>query len=174
MFKKLLFLTLIIGLAAACNKSSQTAQKEKSEEEAYQEYQSKKSDGKHFGEKVDAKGALTYDELVKKMAGSEKMEAKVTGTVQEVCQAKGCWMNIVSTSNKTPMFVHFKDYAFFMPKNLAGKKVVMQGTAYKDVTSVDELRHFAQDAGKSKAEIEAINKPKEELKFMASGVLVLD
>ena len=61
-----------------------------------------------------------------------------------------------------------------MPKDISGRKVVMQGIAYREVTSVDELRHYAEDAGKSAAEIALITKPKEELKFMASGVVLLD
>jgi hypothetical protein len=39
---------------------------------------------------------------------------------------------------------------------------------------VEELKHLAEDAGKSKEEIEAITEPKEELKFLATGVLLLD
>ena len=72
------------------------------------------------------------------------------------------------------MFVKFKDYAFFMPKDIAGKKVVMIGNAFKETTSIEDLRHFAQDEGKSKEEIAKINKPKEEMKFMANGVLILE
>ena len=50
----------------------------------------------------------------------------------------------------------------------------MQGYAYRSVTPVDELKHLAQDAGKTQEEIEAITEPKEELKFLASGVLLLE
>jgi len=90
-------------------------------------------------------------------------------------QAKGCWINIVSEDAAKPsMFVKFKDYGFFMPKDIAGKEVIMEGYAFKEVTSVDELRHYAEDEGKSKEEIAAITEPVEELKFMASGVLLLN
>ena len=82
-------------------------------------------------------------------------------------------MNIVSaTAGKDTMFVQFKDYGFFMPKDLAGAQVTMQGYAYREATSVEELRHYAEDEHQSKAEIEAITQPKVELKFMASGVLL--
>jgi hypothetical protein len=57
-----------------------------------------------------------------------------------------------------------------MPLDLAGKEVVMNGYAFKDVTSVDELKHYAEDEGLSQAEIDGITEPKKELKFMASGV----
>ena len=133
------------------------------------------NDGKHFGTMVTAKNAMTYDELVPKMAKTDSLAAKVTGKVGAVCQAKGCWMSLVSEKPGMPeMRVTFKDYAFFMPKNLAGKRVVIDGYAYVDVTSVDELRHYAEDAGKTKDEIARITEPKREVAFEAAGVLILD
>ena len=90
-------------------------------------------------------------------------------------RVKCLWMMVIYAAAGThKMFVKFKYYAFFMPKDIAGRKVVIQGMAYREVTPADELRHYAEDAGKSAAEIALITKPKEELKFMASGVVLLD
>lgn len=133
------------------------------------------NDGKHFGTLVTAKKAITYDELMVKMTNVDSMPAKVTGTVSSVCQKKGCWMTLVSAQpGKPEMRVTFKNYAFFMPKDLSGKKVVVDGFAFVETTSVADLQHYAEDAGKSKAEIAAITKPKRELAFEAAGVLILD
>ena len=184
MFKRIFTpLSILALLAMSCNKSVKTTaatevKKEVSEEEAYKNFKSKSTDGKMFGEKIDAKGAVSYDAVLpklKQLSGADKLEnVKVMGTVEAVCKAKGCWMNIASEKGETPMFVKFKDYAFFMPKDLAGKKVVMQGYAFKEITDVAALRHFAEDEGKSKEEIAKITKPKEEYKFMANGVLILE
>lgn len=147
-------------LLAACNSNKNTAAP---------------NDGKHFGTLVTAKKAITYDELMVKMAAIDSMPAKVTGTVSSVCQKKGCWMTLVSSDPTKPeMRVTFKNYAFFMPKDLSGKKVVVDGFAFVETTSVADLQHYAEDAGKSKAEIAAITKPKRELAFEAAGVLILD
>ena len=133
------------------------------------------ADGKHFGVRINADKAITYDQLIPKMAKTDSMAVKVTGKVSSVCQKKGCWMTLVSDQPGQPeMRVTFKDYAFFMPKDLAGKRVVIDGFAFVDVTPVADLRHYAEDAGKSKAEIEAIKEPKRELAFEAAGVLILD
>jgi hypothetical protein len=127
-----------------------------------------------MGEKFNAKKeVLEYDEFLTAFEGKDSMDAVVRGKVESVCQVKGCWMNIVSEKEgKEEMFVKFKDYAFFMPLDLSGKTVVMKGKAFREVTPVDELRHYAEDAGKSQDEIEAITEPKEELKFMAIGVII--
>lgn len=132
------------------------------------------ADGIHFGEVIDTTGMINYADLLAQMAVSDSVQAKVVGNVSGVCQTKGCWMNIVSDSDtsKTEMFVQFKDYGFFMPKDLAGKEVVMLGKAYREVTSVDDLKHFAEDEGLTAEEIAKITEPKTELKFMASGVMI--
>jgi hypothetical protein len=91
--------------------------------------------------------------------------------VESVCQVKGCWMKLKMENGQT-MRVTFKDYGFFVPKDIAGKTIVFEGNATTKTTSVDELRHYAADAGKSKDEIVKITEPKTELAFEANGVLV--
>jgi hypothetical protein len=130
---------------------------------------------KNFGAVIDAQNAIAYDALVPQMTKVDSLPAKVSGKVSEVCQKKGCWMTLVSDQPGQPeMRVTFKDYAFFMPKDLAGRHVVVDGYAYVETTPVDELRHYAEDAGKSKEEIAAITEPKREVSFEASGVLIVD
>lgn len=132
-------------------------------------------DGKHFGAPVTAKNAIPYERLIASMAKVDSMPAKVSGQVIAVCQKKGCWMTIQSAQpGKPEMRVTFKDYAFFMPKDLSGKKVVVDGFARVETTPIEVLRHFAEDAGKSPEEIARITEPKRELTFEAAGVLVVD
>lgn len=165
MYKLFLFLSFSIGLLA-CNTTP---------EGKAQLTPDGKVEALSFGQEINKNNAISYDEMVSKMAGADSLNTKVVGTVEGVCQAKGCWMNIVSDNPDQPsMFVKFKDYGFFMPKDIAGKQVIMEGYAFKEVTPVEELRHYAEDEGKSPAEIAAIVEPKEELKFLASGVLLLN
>ena len=124
-----------------------------------------------FGKKIDDKKAIEASVLPAKMGKEEAMNAKVTGTVESVCQVKGCWMKVKMDNGET-MRVMFKDYAFFVPKDIAGKTVVFEGEAQKKVVPVDHLQHYAKDAGKSNEEIAKITEPKEELTFIADGVLV--
>ena len=136
---------------------------------------SQSKDNKHFGAKINAKNAISYDEMLTQMQGKERLKTKVKAKVASVCQVKGCWMNVVSASpGKEMMFVKFKDYAFFMPKDLAGKEVVMEGEAFYETTPVDELKHYAEDEGQSQEKIDAIKDPKKELKFLATGVVLAD
>lgn len=125
----------------------------------------------HFGRTIDDQKAIEASTLPAKMGEKNEMQAKVTGTVESVCQAKGCWMK-VNLDNGETMRVMFKDYGFFVPKDIAGKTVVFEGEAQKKTVSVEHLKHYAQDAGKSQAEIAKITEPRDELTFIADGVIV--
>ena len=158
MLKHKLFLAFLAIAFLACNapvKTSETTGKQ------------------YFGDKINEEGVLSYAEMLNQLAGKDSLAVKVKGRVAEVCQVKGCWMNIVA-DGKEDMFVKFKDYGFFMPLDISGKEVIMKGYAFRETTSVEELQHYAEDEGKSAEEIAAITAPQEELKFLASGVILLN
>jgi hypothetical protein len=50
----------------------------------------------------------------------------------------------------------------------------MDGYAYYAVTSVEELRHYAEEAGKSKEDVLKITEPKKELRYTATGVMLVE
>ena len=126
-----------------------------------------------FGAAIDETGSITMDSLLASIeVGNGAVEnVKVEGLIEKACQAKGCWMTIDGGNGKT-MRVSFKDYAFFVPKNCGGKTAIMQGRAYLDTTSVEDLRHFAQDEGVSEDSLKKITQPEIELAFEAEGVII--
>ena len=132
--------------------------------------------GDTFGAGVsNPESSVAFAEVVKQLETNDSVSVVMKAKVGSVCQAKGCWMNLVdpAVASDEELFVKFKDYAFFVPKDIAGREVLVEGVAYKEETSVDELRHYAEDAGKSEEEIAKITEPVTEKKFMATGVLLL-
>ena len=127
--------------------------------------------GVTYGAGTTAAGSISVNELEPNLK-ENKYEGKVTGKVTEVCQEKGCWMKL-EKSNGEKVMVKFKDYGFFMPKDIVGKEVVLDGEAVVKEVSVKQQQHYAKDAGKSEEEIKKITQPKKELQFVAKGVLVL-
>lgn len=125
----------------------------------------------NFGESISKKGATSVKKLPAKMDDAESLDIKLKGTITEVCQAKGCWMTL-DMGNDELLRVKFKDYGFFVPKDAAGKTAVIQGVASKETVSVDELRHLAEDAGKSEEEVKKITEPEDAFVYVAEGVII--
>lgn len=128
-----------------------------------------------FGKEIvadDAIDASSMAEHYKTMNVGDSINSKMVGKVNEVCQAKGCWMK-VDLEDGNQVMVKFKDYGFFMPKNIAGEEVIINGKAFVSEVPVEELRHYAEDAGKSAEEIAAITESEKTYSFEADGVLLI-
>ena len=126
-----------------------------------------------FGMEITDQDAIDASSMAKHyntMQSQDTINSKFKGKIKEVCSKKGCWMTL-DIGNDKEVMVRFKDYGFFMPLNAEGE-VVVNGKAFVKETSVDELRHYAEDAGKSEDEIAAITEPKRTFAFEADGVLL--
>lgn len=134
------------------------------------------SNGAQYGAGVSED--LTYDVyspegVVKALDDKDSLKnIIIQANVTEVCTKKGCWMTLQNAENKT-IFVKMKDYAFFVPQSMVGKKVLIHGDVTKKVTPVAELRHYAEDAKKTKQEVEAITVPKTEYRVLAIGIKII-
>lgn len=166
--KKILGLMLLVSLVFACKnepkESTETTKTEETKKEVA--YAS-------FGDKIEADGAKSTKEAVeiyKNLKPGDTVVTKFTAKINSVCQTKGCWMRL-DLGDDSETMVRFKDYGFFMPLNAEGD-VIVNGKAYVSEISVDELRHYAKDAGKTKEEIEKITEPEMTLSFEADGVLL--
>ena len=127
--------------------------------------------GMVFGDKTTAKDAVAANDLAALLADKTETTVKVTGKVVEVCKMEGCWLRMETANG--PMLIKMKDHNFKVPLAMNGKTIVAEGTATFKETSVEMLRHYAEDAGKSKEEIAAIKEPKKEIIVQAKGILVL-
>jgi len=124
-----------------------------------------------YGTGFDLLNIVSMDYLIEKVENSpDSVQLKVKGKIIDVCSKKGCWMTI-ELPNKQELMVRFKDYGFFVPIDSSGE-VIINGLAYINNTSVDELRHYAKDAGASINDIESIVEPKITYNFEAEGVLL--
>lgn len=129
---------------------------------------------KSYGKKFDSKKAEAVSRLSEKMGDKTTLEPVVLkGEISQVCQAEGCWIKLKNEKG-ADVLVKFKDHAFLVPKDIAGRQAVVNGSAVKKVISVEERRHMAEDAGASEEEIAKITEPKEELRVEATGIVVKD
>lgn len=124
-----------------------------------------------YGEEISPDNAIAGTELLATLGNQDSMDVKVISGINSACQKKGCWMKM-DLGNDKELMVRFKDYGFFVPKDSDGKTAIIEGKVKKSVIPVDELKHYAEDAGKSQEEIDAITEPEEKLTFLAHGVLI--
>jgi len=162
--KKTIFLLSTIVVLISCKK----------EEKQKEEKAIVKENFAFFGDSITSEGAITKEELLKKYSSlkeGDTLDVKFRSTIKDVCKKKGCWMNL-EMPNEQNAFVKFKDYGFFMPLNSAGSEAIVSGKAFVSVVTVDELKHYAKDAGKSKTAIDSITTPKITYSFLSNGVLI--
>jgi hypothetical protein len=92
----------------------------------------------------------------------------VEGVIENVCEMKGCWMQLTPEAGKPGVRVTFKDYGFFVPTDSKGMKARAEGvTKVKTLTKAeaDHLEH--EDGAKLTPNADGTAR---EVSFVASGV----
>ena len=122
--------------------------------------------------------ALTPDLLVARADALDGEDVVVEGTPREVCQKAGCWLTLADADGRTVRVVVPKDeagaYAFTFPTDASGERYRIAGRFAVETASVDEQRHYAEDAGASAGEVAAITEPERSLVLTATGAERLD
>lgn len=129
--------------------------------------------GVKYGKAITNKNAISVQKLESTLKTKKQFSGKIEGEVVGVCKKKGCFLTLKREGETDPIMVRFTDYGYFVPADLVGKTVVVEGKAKIKELSVKQLQHNAEDAGESAAEIAKITKPKTDINIVADGVLVV-
>ena len=127
-----------------------------------------------FGEKITDENVISKElaaERFTSLKEGDTINLKFASNINEVCKSKGCWMKLDLGKEKESM-VRFKDYGFFVPLDADNKEVIVNGRAYVTKISVDQLKHYAKDGGKTETEITKIIEPEFTYAFEADGILM--
>lgn len=104
-----------------------------------------------FGAALEsADTAMSLTELVR---GSDRylgQEVTVSTRIAKVCRKKGCFF--IAREGDTYARVTFRDYAFFIPTDSAGRQVTLNGVFRRQEVSPEQARHYREDLGESSAE----------------------
>lgn len=124
--------------------------------------------GQYFGQSFDYSEAKSINEIAAEKVDSVGRFVVVSGTVESVCQSRGCWLTL-KTENGSIRST-FKDYGFFVPKDLSGKEVILSGIIREENVAASMEQHFLEDAGDTTKTVmpDFIKKQT----FVASGVFV--
>lgn len=130
--------------------------------------------GVTYGKTVNKENAISVKTLENSFKKDSTFSGKIEGEVVDVCKKKGCFITLKREGGQEPIMVRFTDYAYFVPADIIGKTVVVEGKAKVKETSVEWQKHYAEDKGKSAAEIAKITKPKKDISVVADGILVVN
>ncbi len=124
-----------------------------------------------YGQSFDIAGINNYKIEKESLLNNPQDDTKLEGQILSTCPMKGCWMKM--SVEQDTILVRFKDYGFFVPKSGAeGKTAIINGKLSVDTLSVAQLRHYAEDAGKSNEEVSKIINPEITISFLADGVVI--
>lgn len=151
--KKILIITLAMAVFTACGKKLP-------------------STGTFGDQKITADGATPIAEFMTGVdSTTTEKKGKVSGTIDKVCQSKGCWFNFDLGEGKYVRIIT-KDHSFSIPKDAKGKKAIAEGVLKVKTTDVERQKHLAKDAGKSEEDIAKITQPKTEYEMEVTGVII--
>jgi len=163
--KKLGLIVLVMVIFISCKEDKKSI--EKNNEEITTTYIS-------FGDKITSENYLSKGQMYDKFKSLKKgdtLAVKFASKINKSCKKKGCWMRL-DLGNNEESLVRFKDYGFFVPLNSKDREVIVSGKAYLDVVTVAQLRHYAEDEGLSKEEINKITEDEVTFAVESNGVLM--
>ena len=168
--KKLIFIPILL-IVFNCNP--------KNEDKSQDAQRTKKAENKElqvsfYGDTIDYKSSKSAEAVfnqLKELKAKDTLNLTFQSKTTGVCKKKGCWMTLDMPESQD-IKVTFKDYGFFVPKDLDNQKVIVKGKGFLKEVSVDEQKHYAKDAGQTEKEIAAIESPKKEYRFIATGVAI--
>jgi hypothetical protein len=121
----------------------------------------------HYGAPISGKVPVSLAAAIQQADKSGRTDVIVESKVDKVCVVKGCWLGLTDASSDVR--VTFKDYAFFVPASLVGKRVLVEGQLEKVTMSLEDTRHYVKDAG---GDPTTVTQPRVEYRIVASGVQV--
>lgn len=124
-----------------------------------------------YGTEFSIANPLSVKELAAKVAGSDTLETQIEGVIEKTCPGMGCWMTLKLDNGQTLRVT--TDHKFFVPVGgCEGLRAVVKGRAFNEEIPVADLKHYAEEEGKSAEEIAKIVNPEYELAFVATGAMI--
>jgi len=127
----------------------------------------------YYGEKFNQKDAIDLKEFMVLAENTDTLEIKLNVGINEVCQAKGCWI-MVNLLGGEKMIVSFKENNLFIPKDVAGKSSSILGKTFLRSVSVEMQKQYAKDLGEQVMLVDTISEPIIQRCFIAKGIIIKD
>ncbi len=123
---------------------------------------------KHFGAAFTVADSVELAQVVAAADAHTGKTIRVSAVIDNVCQKSGCWFVLKGENGSETVRVKLR--GFFLPKDSAGAKVVVEGLFTRIELSEAARKHLAEDAGKDSSKVSGTEA---ELTMVASAVDLL-
>jgi hypothetical protein len=131
----------------------------------------KVDDGMIYGNDLSSElQTVQLSDLLAKPQDYEGKTVKLSGTVTDVCQMMGCWLMLSDGTNEIRVTTLHK---FFMPKDCAKSKAVVDGTFKMTEISEEHAKKMNDESQNPKVKTEDIKGPQKVYTLEATGVKIL-
>ncbi|MEX1026016.1 MAG: DUF4920 domain-containing protein [Planctomycetota bacterium] len=130
--------------------------------------QSTLPEGTAFGEPMAAQPVVSLATVEADPSAYYERTLLVEATATAVCQKAGCWMKV--EDGDTQAIVRWEagcGGAYEFPRDLAGQRVIIQGSYYPKTISPADAEHMQEEAGRT------VEIAQEGHEFNASAILVV-
>lgn len=117
-----------------------------------------------FGSELDEARETTS--LADIMAEPDRFEGQVVkteGEITQVCQSRGCWMEIRPDAETAGIRVPMANHGFFLPRDISGRRATLEGTVVIAQLSEEDRAHL---------EAEGAQATDQDVSIEATGVVV--
>ncbi len=101
-------------------------------------------DGTLYGERPTLEDTTLVSTILSAPDSHVGRRVLVTGTVVQVCEARGCWLQLASDRPAETLKVKVEDGVVVFPMTARGKKAVVEGVVERVVMTADEARAEAR------------------------------
>jgi len=126
--------------------------------------------GMVFGEKPDTAALMQASKLETFMGKKTRVTTAITGKVIKVAKEKGGWFELNAGNNRV-IDAHFSNAGISLPKQLAGRTVIISGIAAKQFIAND-LQHMAGDTVNGKKQHKVNANSDRKISFEVKGLMV--
>jgi hypothetical protein len=105
------------------------------------------ADGKKYGEELTLNDKTNISEILSKPDDFVGKKVLIEGLVVNVCEKRGCWMEIASDKEYESIRVKVDDGVIVFPMEAKGEKAVVEGEVYS--FNVEEQGMCSGETGKS-------------------------
>lgn len=106
---------------------------------------------KKYGDDLTLTKKTTVAAILETPAEYEGKKVLVEGTIVDVCEMRGCWIDIAAGENYEKIRVKVEDGVIVFPMEAKGKKAVVEGEVYA-VTPAHECSGDCAEKAKEKEE----------------------